>query len=531
MFAGYIKSPGIRESLRYQSKNHAHLPGSMVINYIFNHPAHAPGTAKEPATMSSELMNDYQNPLIERYASREMSFIFSPRFKFTTWRKLWIALAECQKELGLSITGAQIDEMKAHIGDIDFALAKQLEAKTRHDVMAHITTFGTVCPAAKPIIHLGATSAYVGDNTDLLQMREGCRLLLARCAALIAVLRKFALDNADLATLGFTHFQPAQLTTVGKRASLWLYELTLDFEALEQFHDNLPFLGVKGTTGTQASFLSLFDGDHEKVKKLDSMVAAKMGFKRTVPVAGQTYSRKLDYQGTSMLCGLAQTLHKTANDIRLLQHLKEIEEPFEKSQVGSSAMAYKRNPMRSERITSLCRYIISLNQSTAMTAAEQWFERTLDDSANKRLAVPEVFLAADASLIIATNVCEGLVVYPAVIARHISEELPFMATENIIMAAVKNGLDRQEVHEFIRVHSMEAGKRVKLEGKPNDLLDRIASDPRFRMTRDDISKLLNVKEFTGRAPEQTREFIVSCIDPLLAHAARFGIATKSELSV
>jgi adenylosuccinate lyase len=397
--------------------------------------------------------------------------------------------------------------------------------------MAHIKTFGAVCPAARPIIHLGATSAYVGDNTDLLQMREGCRLLLARCAALMGALRTFALDNAALATLGFTHFQPAQLTTVGKRAALWLYELTLDFEALERFHDGLPFLGVKGTTGTQASFLSLFDGDHEKVKKLDALVAAKMGFDRVVPVAGQTYSRKLDYQAVSALCGLAQSLHKMANDVRLLQHLKEIEEPFEKDQVGSSAMAYKRNPMRSERMTSLCRYIMSLNQSPAMTAAEQWFERTLDDSANKRLVIPAAFLAADAALIIATNVCEGLVVYPAVIARHIAEELPFMATENIIMAAVKNGLDRQDIHERIRVHSMEAGRRVKLEGRPNDLLDRIAGDPQCHMTRDAIEKLLRVGDFVGRAPEQTREFIASCIDPLLGRAGRYGTVRKAELSV
>lgn len=481
--------------------------------------------------MSNESMNNYQNPLIERYASPEMSYVFSPHSKFTSWRKLWIALAQCQKELGLEISDGQIDEMKAHIDDIDYAMARRFEAQTRHDVMAHIKTFGAVCPTARPIIHLGATSAYVGDNTDLLQMREGCRILLARCAKLVATLRKFALDNADLATLGFTHFQPAQLTTVGKRAALWLYELTLDFDALERFYDTLPFLGVKGTTGTQASFLSLFDGDHEKVKKLDAMVAAKMGFDRVAPVSGQTYSRKLDYQATSALCGLAQSLHKTANDIRLLQHLKEIEEPFEKDQVGSSAMAYKRNPMRSERITSLCRYIISLSQSPAMTAAEQWFERTLDDSANKRLVVPEAFLAADAALIIAANVAEGLVVYPAVIARHIDEELPFMATENIIMAAVRNGLDRQDIHERVRLHSMEAGRRVKLEGKQNDLLDRIAGDPQFRMSRGTIAKILKVEEFVGRAPEQTREFISSCIDPLLTRAERYGTVRNAELSV
>jgi adenylosuccinate lyase len=526
-------------------KLNAHRPGNpfilktrltitMQINYIFDRCCpvdNVPDQKKGPSIMSENIMKTYQNPLIERYASPEMSFVFSPHFKFTAWRKLWIALAECQKELGLNITTGQIDEMKAHVEDIDYAMAKKVEAQTRHDVMAHIKTFGSVCPSARPIIHLGATSAYVGDNTDLLQMREGCRLMLARCACLIRALRTFALDHAGLATLGFTHFQPAQLTTVGKRASLWLYELTLDFEALEQFYRSLPFLGVKGTTGTQASFLALFDGDHEKVKKLDSMVAAKMGFDRVVPVSGQTYSRKLDYQGTSMLCGLAQSLHKIANDVRLLQHMKEIEEPFEKDQVGSSAMAYKRNPMRSERITALCRYLITLNQSPAMTAAEQWFERTLDDSANKRLVIPEAFLAADAALVIATNVCEGLVVYPAVIARHLSEELPFMATENIIMAAVKSGLDRQDIHERIRVHSMEAGKRVKLEGKPNDLLDRIANDPQFHMTKKDIEKLLNVDDFIGRAPEQTREFIASVIDSLLERAQGFGTVQKAELSV
>jgi adenylosuccinate lyase len=482
--------------------------------------------------MCQDSMNEYQNPLIERYASNEMSYIFSPQFKFTSWRKLWIALAESQKSLGLAITDAQIDEMKAHLEPIDFDTARMFEAQTRHDVMAHIRTWAQDCPTAKPIIHLGATSAYVGDNTDLIQMREGCKILLARLATLMRSLREFALANAALPTLGFTHFQPAQLTTVGKRTALWLYELTLDCAAIERFEQSLPFLGVKGTTGTQASFLALFDGDHAKVKLLDSMVANKMGFDAAVPVSGQTYSRKLDYQAVSALSGLAQSLHKTANDIRLLQHLKEIEEPFEKEQVGSSAMAYKRNPMRCERITSLCRYVISLCQSPAMTAAEQWFERTLDDSANKRLSIPEAFLAADAALIIAANVASGLVVYPAVINRHIDEELPFMATENIIMAAVKNGGDRQEIHERIRVHSMEAGKRVKLEGKPNDLLDRIAADPQFHMSRNDIEKILNVNEFIGRAPEQTREFIAETVDPLIGRLERtYTAVNRPELTV
>ncbi|MBN2037263.1 MAG: adenylosuccinate lyase [Chitinispirillaceae bacterium] len=481
--------------------------------------------------MCEENMKEYQNPLLERYASAAMSFIFSPCFKFTTWRRLWIALAEAQKDLGLPITSEQITEMKAHIDDIDYDLARKEEARMRHDVMAHIHAFGTLCPKAKPVIHLGATSAYVGDNTDLIQMRDACRLLLARLAALMSVLREFALQHADLATLGFTHFQPAQLTTVGKRAALWLYDLAMDFEALELFEQSLPFLGVKGTTGTQASFLELFKGNHDKVKELDRRIARAMGFEKSVPVSGQTYSRKIDFQAMAILCGLAQSLHKIANDVRLLQHLKEIEEPFGKDQVGSSAMAYKRNPMRSERLTSLCRYIISLCQSPAMTAAEQWFERTLDDSANKRLSIPEAFLAADASLIIATNVCGGLVVYPAVIARHIAEELPFMATESILMAAVTAGGDRQELHERIRVHAMEAAQRVKQEGKQNDLLDRLANDPLLRMTRADIDTILDVGRFVGRAPEQTREFISGTIVPILARARHYGPVQKAELNV
>jgi adenylosuccinate lyase len=461
--------------------------------------------------------NSYINPLIERYASRDMSSIFSADFKFSTWRKLWVALAEAEKELGLPISQEQINEMRAHLHDIDYAMAKAEEAETRHDVMAHVRTFGAVCPKAKPIIHLGATSAYVGDNTDLIQMKEALRLLLARLTSLIETLAGFALSYKDMPTLGFTHFQPAQCTTVGKRACLWLYDLYLDFTELARFAETLPFLGVKGTTGTQASFLSLFDNDHDRVKKLDSLVAEKMGFSSRFPVTGQTYPRKIDAILCAHLSGLAQSFHKFANDIRLLQNLKEIEEPFESTQIGSSAMAYKRNPMRSERLTSLARFMITLSQSPVMTASEQWFERTLDDSANKRLVIPEIFLAADAGSIIMNNICTGLVVYPEVIKRHLREELPFMATENIIMEAVKKGGDRQELHERIRVHSMEAARQVKLKGLSNDLLERIAADPVFK--------------FIGRAPRQTEEFIAGYIRPILDEGKKFGAAKAVELRV
>jgi adenylosuccinate lyase len=466
--------------------------------------------------------NEYINPLSERYASREMLGLFSPQHKFSTWRKLWCALAECEMELGLPITDEQIAQMRANVDNIDFEAAREFEARTRHDVMAHIEAFAAVCPAAKPIIHLGATSAFVGDNTDLIQAREGCRLLLGRLTGLISALKTFAVDNADLATLGFTHFQPAQLTTVGKRACLWIYDLMMDFEELQRFESTLKFRGVKGTTGTQASFLSLFDGDHEKVRALDKNVARKMGFEDVFPVTGQTYTRKVDSQIAAILSGLAQSLHKFANDIRLLQHLKEIEEPFGRNQVGSSAMAYKRNPMRSERLTALCRFLMSNALSPAMTAAEQWFERTLDDSANKRLAIPQSFLAADAALIIAANICDGLVVYPKVIAKHIDEELPFMATENIIMEAVKKGGDRQEIHERIRVHSMEAGNQVKIHGGQNDLLARIAGDPAFGMTQDDLDSILDIKQFIGRAPEQVREFVNEYVDPVILAGAVYN---------
>jgi adenylosuccinate lyase len=444
-----------------------------------------------------------------------MSYVFSPDFKFSTWRKLWIALAETEKALGLSISDEQIAEMKGHIGDVDFERVKQLEAKTRHDVMAHIQAFGEQCPLAKPIIHWGATSAFVGDNTDLIQMKEASRLLLKRLAAAITALRDFALAHKDRSTLGFTHFQPAQLTTVGKRASLWLLELSMDFSALDEFVASLPFLGAKGATGT----------------KLDAMVAEKMGFPRTVPVSGQTYSRKIDAQIAAILSGLAQSLHKMSNDIRLLQHLREIEEPFESQQVGSSAMAYKRNPMRCERLTSLARYIVSLSSSPVMTAAEQWFERTLDDSANKRLSIPEMFLAADASLILALNVSEGLVVYPTIIEKHLREELPFIATENILMEAVKKGGDRQQLHERIRKYSMEAQKEIKTNGGANPLLKLIADDPAFRLSQADFDRVVDARRFVGRSPEQVTEFIESVIDPLLSRGKKYGMIQRHEITV
>ncbi len=473
----------------------------------------------------------YSNPLIERYASRTMSAIFSPDFKFGAWRNLWIALAESEQQLGLPITDEQIEEMKRHATDIDYEAARSYETQTRHDVMAHVLTYGEQCPKAKPIIHLGATSAYVGDNTDLIQMREASRLLIRRMTPLIEALRAFALSHKELPCLGYTHFQPAQLTTVGKRAALWLQDVLMDCEALLDFEQWLPFRGVKGTTGTQASFLNLFNGDHEAVKKLDAAVAKQMGFARVLPITGQTYSRKIDARIGAILSGIAESLHKIANDIRLLQHLKELEEPFEKKQIGSSAMAYKRNPMRSERLTALARFLLSLSSSPAMTAAEQWFERTLDDSANKRLVIPQAFLTADACLIVAHNICEGLVVYPRVIEKRIHAELPFMATENIIMESVKRGGDRQELHERIRVHSMEAGNRVKLEGKPNDLLERIIADPTFKMNRDELDSLLNLREFVGRAPEQTEEFIAASVDPLLQRARSYGSIDTEAITV
>lgn len=456
----------------------------------------------------------YQNPLIERYSSEAMLKVFSPANKFSNWRKLWIALAESEKELGLNITQEQIVELKAHIFDIDFKRAAEIEKEVRHDVMSHVHAYGEQCPNAKPIIHLGATSAYVGDNTDLIVMREGLWLVQEKLSILIDKLASFAEENKGIPTLGFTHYQPAQLTTVGKRATLWLMDLVMDYEDLDVLIGQFKMRGVKGTTGTQASFLSLFDGDHEKVKALDKMVSQKMGFEDTLAVTGQTYTRKIDAKVLNVLNGIALSLHKMTNDIRMLQSLKELEEPFEKKQIGSSAMAYKRNPMRSERIASLCKYIMSLTTSPQLVAATQWFERTLDDSANKRLAVSEAFLALDACLDIANNVCSGMVVYEKVIHKHVMAELPFMATENIIMEAVKKGGDRQEMHELIRVHSMAAGMQVKMHGEDNDLLDRIISDPAFNLSESDLSDLLKPEAYIGRSSEQVDEFIDTMVKPI-----------------
>ncbi len=459
--------------------------------------------------------NVYSNPLVERYGSKEMLENFSPNKKFSTWRKLWIALAESQKELGLNITDEQIDEMKAVVDNIDYELAKEKELEVRHDVMAHVHTFGTQAPKAMPIIHLGATSAYVGDNTDLIQIKDGLNILKAKIVTVMDSTAKFAMEQKDLATLGFTHFQPAQLTTVGKRATLWLQSLLLDLEELEFRIETLRFRGVKGTTGTQASYMELFDGDFSKVKKLDQMVAEKMGFDKRFLVTGQTYDRKVDSEILNLLSNIAQSAHKFTNDLRLLQNLKEIEEPFGKKQIGSSAMAYKRNPMRSERISSLAKFVIAMQQSTAMTASTQWFERTLDDSANKRLSVPQAFLAVDSILVIWENVMNGLVVYPKMIEKHVMAELPFMATEYIIMEGVKNGGDRQELHELIRVHSMEAGKVVKLEGKDNDLIERIIADDNFNIDKKRLLEILDPKNFVGFASEQTVEFVETEIKPII----------------
>ncbi|WP_427338720.1 adenylosuccinate lyase [Caloranaerobacter sp. DY30410] len=461
------------------------------------------------------MKDKYENPLITRYASKEMAHIFSPIMKYRLWRELWIALAEAQKELGLNISEEQLDEMKRNKEKIDFELAREKEKEFRHDVMAHVHTYGAQCPKAKPIIHLGATSAFVGDNTDLILMYKAMNLIRVKLVNLMDKLKKFALKYKDVPTLGFTHFQPAQLTTIGKRAALWLHDLYLDYENLEYKINNIKLRGAKGTTGTQASYLKLFDNDHEKVKKLDKLVANKLGFDSTYPVTGQTYSRKIDFEVLSVLSGIAQTLHKITNDIRLLQHLKEIEEPFEEKQIGSSAMAYKRNPMRSERIASLARYIISNLSSAAMTASTQWFERTLDDSANRRLIIPQSFLACDAILEIAINIFDGLVVYEEVIKSHIESELPFMATENIIMMAVKKGGDRQELHEVIRQLSMEASKVVKEQGGKNDLIDRIINCDKINLTKEEILDILDPKKFIGRAPEQVVEFIEEYIDPIL----------------
>lgn len=458
---------------------------------------------------------NYTSPLSERYPSKEMKYLFSPEMKFKTWRKLWIALAETEKELGLDISQEQIDELKAHADDINYDVAKEREAVVRHDVMSHVYAYGVQCPKAKGIIHLGATSCYVGDNTDLIIMTEGLRLIRSKLVNIIAQLSNFADKYKALPTLGFTHFQPAQPTTVGKRATLWLQDLLMDLEDVEHLLGTMKLLGSKGTTGTQASFLELFDGDREKVKKLDQRIAEKMGYTSCYAVSGQTYSRKVDSRVLNVLSGIAQSAHKFSNDIRLLQHLKEIEEPFEKNQIGSSAMAYKRNPMRSERIAALANYVMSDAMNPALTAATQWFERTLDDSANKRLSMSEGFLAVDGILELYLNVASGLVVYPKVIESRLMSELPFMATENILMDAVKAGGDRQELHERIRTHSMAAGKRVKEEGLANDLLDRIAADPAFNMTKEQLNALMKPENFVGCAPVQTTEFIQQEVAPVL----------------
>ena len=472
----------------------------------------------------------YVSPLSERYASKEMQYIFSPDMKFRTWRKLWIALAETERELGLNITQEQIDEMKAHADDINYDVAKERERQVRHDVMSHVYAYGVQCPKAKGIIHLGATSCYVGDNTDIIVMTEALKLVRKKLVNVIAELSKFAAQYKDQPTLAFTHFQPAQPTTVGKRATLWTQEFLMDLEDLEYVLSTMKLLGSKGTTGTQASFLELFDGDQETIDKIDPMIAEKMGFKSCYPVSGQTYSRKVDTRVLNILAGIAASAHKMSNDIRLLQHLKEVEEPFEKSQIGSSAMAYKRNPMRSERIASLSRYVMIDALNPAITSATQWFERTLDDSANKRLSVPEGFLAIDGILDLCLNVVDGLVVYPKVIEKRLMSELPFMATENIMMDAVKAGGDRQELHERIRELSMEAGKNVKVEGKDNNLLELIAADPAFNLTLEDLQKSMDPSRYTGRAKEQTEAFIANVVQPVLdAHKDLLGV--KVEINV
>ena len=460
------------------------------------------------------MTDQYVSPLSKRYASEEMLKLFSQDKKFRTWRKLWIALAEAEMELGLPITQEQVDELKAHAEDINYAEAEAREREVRHDVMSHVYAYGLQCPKAKGIIHLGATSCYVGDNTDLILMKEGLELIKKRLVEVMRVLADFAMQYRSLPTLGFTHYQPAQPTTVGKRACLWLMELKLDYEDLCYVIDSLAFRGVKGTTGTQASFLELFEGDHEKVKALDRAVTQKMGFDKTYPVCGQTYSRKVDTRVLTVLAGIAQSAHKFTNDIRLLQHMKEIEEPFGSKQIGSSAMAYKRNPMRSERIASLSDFVMSNVMNPMFVASTQWFERTLDDSANKRLSVPEGFLATDAILLIMRNVADGLIVHEKVIRKHLMEELPFMATENIMMEAVKRGGDRQELHEKIRELSMIAGANVKDKGEKNNLLELIAAEPMFGIGLEELERLMDPSLYVGRAPEQTKEFIEEDILPI-----------------
>ena len=474
--------------------------------------------------------NRYQSPLSERYASDEMQYIFSPDMKFRTWRRLWIALAETEKELGLKITDEQIQELKEHCDDINYDVAKAREKEVRHDVMSHVYAYGVQCPKAKGIIHLGATSCYVGDNTDIIVMAEGLKLTRRKLVNVIKELADFADKYKDMPTLAFTHFQPAQPTTVGKRATLWAQEFCMDLADLNYVLSSLKLLGSKGTTGTQASFLELFEGDQEKIDKIDPMIAEKMGFKECYPVSGQTYSRKVDTRVLNVLAGIAASAHKMSNDIRLLQHLKEVEEPFEKSQIGSSAMAYKRNPMRSERIASLSRYVMIDALNPAITSATQWFERTLDDSANKRLSVPEGFLGIDGILDLCLNVVDGLVVYPKVIERRLRSELPFMATENIMMDAVKAGGDRQELHEKIRTLSMEAGKNVKVEGKENNLLELIAEDSAFNMTEEELQATMDPSKYTGRAALQVDAFLKNVIAPIMEENKDL-LGVKAEINV
>ncbi|SCN26069.1 Adenylosuccinate lyase [Clostridium sp. N3C] len=476
------------------------------------------------------MRNLYNSPLNSRYSSKEMSYLFSDDMKFQTWRKLWVALAESEKELGLNITDEQIEELRNNISNINYEDAERKEKEIRHDVMSHVYAYGLQCPKAKGIIHLGATSCYVGDNTDLIIMREALLLIKKKIVCIIESLSKFADKYKNMPTLGFTHLQPAQLTTVGKRACLWIQDLVIDLENLDFVIKNIKMRGVKGTTGTQASFMNLLNDDEEKVKKLDKLVAEKMGFSETLPITGQTYTRKIDSIVLNTLSEIAQSAYKFSNDIRILQNMKEIEEPFEKNQVGSSAMAYKRNPMRSERIGALARYVIVDALNPAITASTQWFERTLDDSANKRIAVAEAFLALDGVLNLYLNVSENLVVYEKVIEAHVKNELPFMATENIMMEAVKRGADRQELHERIRVHSMDAAKRVKEEGLNNDLLERIIADPIFRMTREEILQIVNPIKFVGRAPGQVKDFLENVVNPILKENHEY-LGEKVEINV
>jgi adenylosuccinate lyase len=472
----------------------------------------------------------YSTPLNSRYASKEMSFLFSDDMKFTTWRKLWVALAECEKELGLNITEEQVNELKANIYNINYEEAIKREKEVRHDVMSHVYAYGLQCPSAKGIIHLGATSCYVGDNTDVIIMKEALLLIKKKIVSVLALLKEFSLKYKNMPTLGFTHFQPAQLTTVGKRATLWMQDLVMDVENIDHVLSTLKLRGVKGTTGTQASFMTLFEGDESKVKALDVMVAKRMGFEKSYGVTGQTYPRKLDSIVLNTLSEVAQSAYKFSNDLRLLQSMKEVEEPFEKNQIGSSAMAYKRNPMRSERIGALARYVIVDSLNPAVTAATQWFERTLDDSANKRIAVAEAFLALDGVLNLYMNISEGMVVYDKVIAAHVNNELPFMATENIMMEAVKKGGDRQELHEKIRGYSMEASQRVKGEGLNNDLIDRIIADGGFGLTENEIRDIIDPNKFIGRSPSQVEEFIEEYINPILENNSE-ALNLKAEINV